>query len=122
MPIHRNVLGAQPKGTERVFAQIAGHAQGAREFVAYENVLLVGAVVPLHTHTVEELLICLSGQAECSFNGGEPQPYAAGSVVIIPANTPHTIRNTGAAEMRQLSFFPAPSQGTVWLEPQGSVE
>jgi quercetin dioxygenase-like cupin family protein len=121
MPIHRNALGHQPTSTERVFARIAGGAQGGHTFIAFENVLLPGAVVPLHQHAVEEVLVCLAGEAECSFNGGSSEPYAAGSVVVIPANTPHTLRNTGPGEMRQLSFFPAPSQDTVWLEPQGSV-
>ena len=122
MAVHHNILGARPKTTERVFAQIAGPEQGARQLIAYENVLLPGTVVPLHMHAVEELLVCLSGTAECCFSGGAPQTYSAGSVVIIPANTPHKIRNTGSGEPRQLSFFPAVSQDTTWLEPQGSVE
>jgi quercetin dioxygenase-like cupin family protein len=121
MPIRHNALGAEPKSTERVFVPIAGAPFGAGNFVAFENVLVPGAVIPLHQHAVEELLVCLAGEAECSFNGGPFEPYRAGSCVTIPANTPHTIRNTGAGELRQLSFFPAADQRTHWIEPAGSV-
>lgn len=121
MPVRHHALGVRPTSTERVFAPIADARSGATSLAAFENVLLPEAVVPWHRHAVEELIVCLVGQAECSFEGEPPQPYAAGSVLIIPANTPHSLRNVGAGELRQLSFFPAASQDTTWIDPAGSV-
>jgi quercetin dioxygenase-like cupin family protein len=121
VPIHRNMLGAKVGDTERVFPAIANASLGAVECSAHENVVVAGALIPQHRHAVEEVIVCLAGNAECSFSGAEPEPYEAGSVLIIPAHTPHAIRNVGATELRQLSFFAGDDPHTQWLEPPGSV-
>ena len=121
MPIHHHMLGKMPSDTERILVPIANEELGAQSSSAYENVLSPGAEVPLHEHAVEEIIVCISGIAECSFNGGAAQRYEAGSVVIIPANTPHSLRNIGADHLRQLTFFSANTPKTQWHEPQGSV-
>lgn len=120
MPIHHDVLGALPTTTERVFRPIANERLGATSCSAYENVIVPGARIPLHKHAVEEVILCLSGAAECSFDGGAPEPYTAGSVVIIPPHTPHTIRNVGEDHLRQLAFY-AGDPRPEWLEDPGSV-
>jgi quercetin dioxygenase-like cupin family protein len=121
MPIHHNLLGAQLATTERIFPPIANEALGARSCSVHENVVVAGATIPLHKHAVEEIIVCLAGTAECIIDGGKPESYSTGSVVIIPANTPHTIRNSEAAELRQLSFFAGLHPGTEWLEDRGSI-
>lgn len=121
MPIYHNQLETVPDGTERVLRPIANEALGAACGSVHENVVIAGATVPTHQHAVVEIIVCLSGTAECSFNGGAPEEYRSGSVLIIPPNTPHTIRNTGTELLRQLAFFPSGSMQTEWLEPQGSV-
>ena len=122
MPIMHDQLGTLPTTTERVFRTVAGPKQGVKSGSVHENVLVTGAVIPEHLHAVEEVLVCLNGTAECRFNGGPPEQYRAGSVVIIPAYTPHTIRNTGAGLLRQLSFFAGDPPQTKWLEAPGSVD
>jgi quercetin dioxygenase-like cupin family protein len=121
MPIHHNMLGHIPSDTERILFPIANQELGAESSSAYLNVLNPGAEVPLHEHPVEEIIVCLSGTAECSFNGGTSQRYETGSVVIIPANTPHSLTNIGAGHLRQLTFFSANDPKTQWHEPKGSV-
>ena len=122
MPIHHDQLGSLPTETERVFHAIANRKLGARSCSVHENVLVGGAVVPIHRHAVEEVLVCLSGTAECTFAGAAPQQYREGSVVIIPPDTLHTIRNTGAGLLRQLSFLAGDPPGTEWLDGPGSVD
>jgi quercetin dioxygenase-like cupin family protein len=122
VPIHHNRLGAQPRTTERVFYPLADKSLGASSCSVHENVLIPGAIVPAHKHAVEEVLVCLSGSGECSFSGATAETYSEGSVVIIPAHTPHTIRNTGAGLLRQLSFFAGEPSKTEWLEDPGSVD
>src|SRR5690349_3784216 len=121
MPILHDMLSALPTSTERILSAIASPALGASSCSAYWNVVVAGAVIPLHKHAVEELIVCLSGSAECSFDGAEAEPYGAGSVIIIPANVPHTIRNVGSEPLRQIAFFAGITPGTEWLEPQGSM-
>ena len=121
MPIHHHMLGQTPSDTERILVPIANQALGADSSSVYENVLSPGAEVPLHEHPIEEVIVCMSGTAECSFNGGAWQRYEAGSVVIIPANTPHSLKNVGAGYLRQLTFFSASTNQTRWHEPKGSI-
>ena len=121
MPIHHNMLGRTPSETERILFPIANQALGAESSSVYENVLNPGAEVPLHEHPIEEVIVCISGTAECSFNGGAWQRYETGSVVIIPANTPHSLKNVGPGYLRQLTFFSANTNETQWHEPKGSV-
>ena len=122
MPIFHNQLGTLPTATERVFRTVIGPQQGVKSSSLHENVLVSGAVIPEHLHAVEEILVCLTGTAECAFNGGPPERYQAGSVVVVPAHTPHTIRNTGAGLLRQLSFFSGDPPQTTWLQDPGSVD
>ena len=121
MPVHHHMLGQTPSTTERILHPIADAALGTRSSLVYENVLDPGAEVPLHQHPVEEVIVCLDGAAECSFDGGPWQRYEPGSVVIIPAYTPHTLRNVGPGLLRQLAFIPTGINQTTWIEPKGSV-
>lgn len=122
MPIHHFQLGTAPTSAERTFHPIANTQLGATYCSVHDNVITAGAIIPLHKHAVEEILVCLSGTAECSFNGEAAEPYWQGSVVVIPPNTPHTIRNTGSGVLHQLSFFAGEPPQTEWLESQGSVQ
>jgi quercetin dioxygenase-like cupin family protein len=122
MPIYHNQFDSLPAGTERMFRTIFSAESGGALFSLHENVLVPEAVIPLHRHAVVEVLLCLSGTAECSLAGAVAQSYQAGSVVVIPAGTPHTIRNTGTSHLRQLSFLAGNSPDTEWLEPPGSVD
>lgn len=123
MRIHHGMLGKYPAhGDGRIRSYLANEELGARAATIHENVLNPGAVVPLHLHEVEEVIVCLEGQAECALEGQPPQAYAAGSVLIIPPGTRHTIRNTGTVPMRQICFMPARSAKTQWMEPEGRLE
>ena len=121
MPIHHAMIGTLPVDTERTFTPLATPQLGSSACSVHENILNVGAVVPLHRHPIEEVIVCLSGQGECTFEGQEAQPYQAGSVLIIPPGVAHTLRNTGAERLHQLAMLAGREPGTHWLEPEGSV-
>jgi len=122
MPVHHNMLGRTPSATERILFPIADRALGTRASVVYENVLNPGVTVPPHQHPCEEVIVCTAGVAECSFDGGPWQRYEPGSVLIIPPNTRHSLRNTGPGLLRQLVFMPAGVNETHWFEDRGSIE
>lgn len=121
MPIHHNMLGAIPTDTERTFVALANEELGALSCSVHENILNPNAVVPWHQHAVEEIIVCLSGVGECTFEGAAPEQYRGGSVLVIPANMPHSLRNVGADRLCQLAILGGVSPGTQWLEPEGSV-
>jgi len=121
MPIHHAMLGKLPLDAERSFTPLATPRLGTAASSVHENILNVGAVVPLHQHPVEEVIVCLSGEGQCTFEGEAPQSYAAGSVLIIPPGVAHTLANVGAERLHQLAFLAGREPGTQWLEPEGSV-
>ena len=121
MPIHHQMLGKVPTDTDRIRNHLADEDLGARHCSAHENVLRPGAEVPAHLHGVEEVIVCLEGEGECTFAGQPPARYCAGSVVIIPPHTPHVLRNSGNSMLRQVCFFAGNPTNTQWIEAQGSV-
>jgi len=115
MPIFHHRLGAQLSNSERIFRPISEGGTSS----AFENVIAAGAVVPWHLHTHEEVIVCLEGRAECTFENGTPEEYAAGSVLVIPPLTRHTLR--ALEPVRQLSFFSGAEPGTIWDTSAGDV-
>ena len=121
MAILHNALGNAPKDTERTFVTLADGSSGTKSCSVYENILNPSAIVPWHLHPIEEVIVCLSGTGECTFRGGQPEQYQAGSVVVIPPNTEHTLRNIGQDHLVQLAVLGGVTPGTHWIEPEGSV-
>jgi quercetin dioxygenase-like cupin family protein len=121
MPIHHDLLGNLPTQTGRVRNYIANGELGAHSCSAHENILRPGAVIPAHRHSVEEVIVCLDGEGVCRFGDAAPEGYRAGSVLIIPPHTEHTIQNVGGGLLRQISFFAGQPAGTEWTEQQGDV-
>ena len=121
MPIHHNMLGSIPTATERTFVALADSTLGAQTLSVHENVLNPEAVVPWHQHEVEEVIVCISGLGECTFQGRASEQYRGGSVLIIPPRTLHTLRNIGAERLIQFAVLGGASPHTQWLDTDGSV-
>ena len=121
MPIYHQMLGKLPTDTDRIRNYLADEDLGAKQCSAHENVLKPGAEVPAHQHDVEEVIVCLEGVGECSFANQPPARYYAGSVVIIPPETPHVLRNAGDSILRQICFFAGNPTNTKWVALEGSV-
>ena len=121
MPIHHNMLGSIPTATERTFVAVADASLGAQTLSVHENVLNTEAVVPWHQHEAEEIIVCISGVGECTFQGRASEQYRAGSVLIIPPRTPHTLTNIGEERLIQFAILGGASPGTTWRDNDGSV-
>ncbi|MCE7987433.1 MAG: cupin domain-containing protein [Caldilinea sp. CFX5] len=74
-----------------------------------------GDCIPLHVHTIEELIIIDEGSAEVTL-GQERRTVGAGAVVFIPAGVPHGTRNLGAAVLRLHAVFPSHELPIQYLE------
>jgi mannose-6-phosphate isomerase-like protein (cupin superfamily) len=69
----------------------------------------------LHKHPYWEILLVLEGRASCVV-GGQEIAVEAGDIVTIPAETPHSFVNTGAAALRQVDVHLSSRFVTVWLD------
>ena len=74
-----------------------------------------GDRIPLHTHPQEEAIFVASGRARVRV-GDDDQEVGAGTVVLVPANTPHGTRNVSAEAVRIYALFPATTIGVAYLE------
>jgi quercetin dioxygenase-like cupin family protein len=59
-----------------------------------------------HTHSAEEILLVLQGQAQVEVYG-ERAEASPGSVVLVPSNAPHAAENTGSETLKVVGFFAA---------------
>ncbi len=82
-------------------------ANGAAELCVFEQFCDPGCGAPIHTHTVEEVLIVLAGTAEITV--GETRATAtAGQSVTIAAGLRHGFVNTGAGMLHVQAILAAP--------------
>ncbi len=74
-----------------------------------------GDRIPLHTHPHDEVIVIDEGTAEVVL-GAERRAVGAGTVVFIPAGTPHGTRNTGSEVLRLHAIFPSAELELQYLE------
>lgn len=64
-----------------------------------------GDHIPLHTHTIDEAIIIDEGIGEVTL-GAERRKVGPGTVVFVPAGTPHGTSNLGDQVLRLHAIFP----------------
>ncbi len=76
-----------------------------------------GDRIPLHTHPhpISELIVIQEGSAEVTL-GEDTQQVGPGTVVFVPAGTPHGTRNAGTSPIRIHAMFPSERIGIQYLE------
>jgi hypothetical protein len=77
--------------------------------------MAVGDRIPLHVHTIDEVIVILGGTGETRL-GDERTSVAPGSVIFIPAGVPHGTRNTGDVDLRLQAMFPSTNIPIEYLE------
>lgn len=106
------------KQTDLPFSNIANELVGADHGGVGVCVIFVdappGRGPSAHTHPYEEILIILEGEATFEISGDEFLAVA-GDVAIVPPDTPHAFKNTGAGPLRQIDIHVSPSFSTTWL-------
>jgi quercetin dioxygenase-like cupin family protein len=58
-----------------------------------------------HKHPGEEIIYVLEGTLEYSLDGQEPLTVSAGGVLMVPAETVHSVRNVGAGNAAELATY-----------------
>lgn len=92
-PIIRSASG------ELSLSMVVNRDVGASSLSVWVTCHEPGEVVPLHTHTVEEVLTFISGEGIATL-GAETIPVCADMSLVVPPGTPHGYRNTGAEPLR----------------------
>jgi len=58
-----------------------------------------------HKHPGEEIIYVLEGELEYAIDGQPPRTYGAGEALMVPAETPHSVRNVGSAPATELATY-----------------
>ncbi|MGI8432273.1 MAG: cupin domain-containing protein [Chthoniobacterales bacterium] len=86
--------------------EFVGENQGA-PFSSYIVTAQPGQGPPLHTHPYVEVAFTIEGTATITV-GDETREVSAGSIVVIPAGTPHRFVNAGQSPLRQIDIHASP--------------
>jgi len=90
----------------------------ATEYTVVYNELDPGNRIGSHADAVDELLFVLAGEVEATVDG-ETTVVEGGSLAVIPAETPHSVRNDGSSVARMVGVFgTAPLSSTFEQEPR----
>jgi quercetin dioxygenase-like cupin family protein len=84
-----------------------GEKQGA-PFSAYLVKAKPGQGPPLHTHPYVEVAFTIEGTATITV-GDASREVNAGSIVVIPENTPHRFVNSGGGVLREIDIHASPN-------------
>lgn len=87
-------------------ATLAAERHGLERLAVWRQALDAGAATPPHRHDCEEVVLCSAGSGELLING-EAHCFGPGSTLVIPADTPHQILNTGKVPVELLAVFSA---------------
>ena len=83
---------------------IAGHEQGVTSTFSL-NTAEPGTGAPLHTHTVDELIVILDGSLEVKIDG-ETHIVYKNHTVVIPPGAEHGFKVVGERIANLMVFFP----------------
>jgi quercetin dioxygenase-like cupin family protein len=75
----------------------------------------VGDAIPLHRHTIDEVLLYEGGSAEVRV-ADETYLVQAGDIVIVPAGAEHGTRNVGREQVSLRAVFTSHRIDTEYLE------
>ena len=75
----------------------------------------VGDCIPLHVHPIHEVIVFDDGTARVTL-GDEKRDIGPGTVLFIPAGTPHGTANSGDRVVRMHAMFPSEQIGIEYLE------
>jgi mannose-6-phosphate isomerase-like protein (cupin superfamily) len=73
-----------------------------------------GDFVPLHTHTTDEAIV-IDGEAEVRL-GDDHRRVSAGTVVFVPAGTPHSWGNPGSGPLQAQAIFATDVLAVTYIE------
>jgi len=69
-----------------------------------------------HTDSAEEILLILEGQGEATI-GDERAPVQTGTIAVVPALVPHSVKNIGEETLRVVGFFSSSTVLSVFADP-----
>jgi mannose-6-phosphate isomerase-like protein (cupin superfamily) len=99
------VLSLEELRTSPAASLFEGARHGGVEVSVYATLWPADDGPSRHVHPYAEVFVVERGEATFSV-GGEERTVRAGHVVVVPPETPHRFRNSGAEPLRVISVHP----------------
>ena len=96
----------------------AAPSRGAADVHLWHLDLAPGSTSPMHHMNCEEVFLVLAGRVAAAVGGSERE-LSAGDCLILPAETPFTLRVLGDEPCRAVACVPAGPLAT--LDPDGAT-
>jgi quercetin dioxygenase-like cupin family protein len=115
--LQKVLFGQQGDDTARVsgiFPLSAATGNKSTALVYFE--LEPGKKVPSHTDSAEEVLLILGGRVQTMVDN-EKGEASEGTLVVVPAMEPHSVRNIGTDTARVVGFFSSNTVMSTFDEP-----
>lgn len=93
----------------------SGSSPFARDITVFRERIAPGDAIPLHEHTIEEVLFVDAGRIEVRL-GTERREVEAPAIVFVPARQAHGFRNVGKDVARIHAVFPSTEVTIRYLE------
>ena len=108
------------------WSSTAGHGHGVGAAASGSSLLRIepGQRLARHTDSAEETIVVTAGVAEVWLRG-EERRVRAGGIALVPADTPHEVRNAGEETLSFLAVYASPDVVTRYeqeVQPAGSRE
>lgn len=84
----------------------AGAAEGLQSLSLWRQAIEPGGATPPHSHTCDEIVLCLAGHGEVHIDG-QVHRFGAHQTIVLPAGVPHQIFNTGPQPLETTAVFAA---------------
>jgi quercetin dioxygenase-like cupin family protein len=75
-----------------------------------------GAHLGSHTDSAEEILLIVAGRGEATI-GDEHATVETGTLAVVPALVPHSVKNIGEETLRVVGFFSSSTVLSVFDDP-----
>lgn len=85
-------------------ATLAGSRDGLAHLSIWRQRIAVGGATPPHRHDCEEVVLIERGRGTLTIEGVE-HAFTAGSTIVVPADVPHQIFNTGDVPLECTAVF-----------------
>ena len=95
--------------------------RGSRSLTMGISTFEPGAVIPLHTHNVEEAITILEGEAVAIIDGAE-HVVRAYDTTFVPPGVPHHFRNDSGGQMRFLWTYGGAEVTRTYVESGQTVQ
>jgi quercetin dioxygenase-like cupin family protein len=120
MSLHRDLQFQPLAATEdpddwRPDSLLAFAVDGHADMAVVAERLAPGDAIPLHRHTIDEVVIYLAGAAQVRVDD-EIYEVEPGDIVFIPAGTPHGMRSLGQQVVEFRAVFPSAVLDVEYLE------